>query len=53
VRKGPTLSFAGGSRIQLTERLGLFGEFRVRGVEWDFVGTTTDVIGGIVLRLGQ
>jgi len=49
----PTISFAGGSRVHLTERIGLFGEFRLRGVEWDFVGTTTDVIGGIVVRLGR
>jgi outer membrane protein W len=48
-----TVSFAGGSRVSLNERVGLFGELRIRGVEWDFTGTTTDIVGGVVVRLGR
>ena len=49
----PTISFAGGSRFSVTERVGVFGELRIRGVEWDFVGTTADLTGGIVVALGR
>src|SRR5688500_721655 len=49
----PTIAFAGGSRVELNDRVGLFGEFRIRGVEWRFVGSTTDVLGGVVVRLGR
>ena len=48
-----TVSFAGGTRVRLTDRAGLFGELRIRGFEWDFVGTTTDIMGGLVVRLGR
>ena len=49
----PTISFAGGTRVSLNDRVGLFGELRIRGVEWDFVGTTADIMGGVVVRLGR
>lgn len=48
-----TISFAGGARASLTDRVGLFGELRIRGVEWDFTGSTADVIGGVAVRLGR
>jgi outer membrane protein W len=48
-----TVAFAGGTRVSLNDRAGLFGEFRVRGFDWDFVGTSTDVVGGVVVRLGR
>lgn len=49
----PTISFGGGTRVRLDERVGVFGELRIRGVEWKFTGTTTDVMGGVVWRLGR
>lgn len=49
----PAVSFAGGTRVSLNDRVGLFGELRVRGVEWDFAGSTVDVTGGVVVRLGR
>ena len=48
-----TVSFAGGSRVRLNDRVGLFGELRIRGVEWDFTGSTTDIMGGVVIGLGR
>lgn len=48
-----TVSFSGGSRVSLNDRVGLFGELRIRGVEWDFTGSTTDIMGGVVVRLGR
>jgi hypothetical protein len=32
----PTMSVAVGTRVRLTRRLGLVGEMRIRGIEWDF-----------------
>ena len=49
----PTVSFAGGTQVRVNERFGVFGEFRLRGVEWDFVGTTTDVMAGLVWQVGR
>ena len=49
----PTISFAGGTRVGVYDRIGLFGELRIRGVEWDFTGTTADIMGGVVVRLGR
>jgi hypothetical protein len=43
----PTLSVAGGTGVRLTERLGLTGEFRLRGHEWNATGTTTELSIGI------
>src|SRR5687768_17131894 len=48
-----TISFAGGTRVSINDRVGVFGELRIRGYEWDFVGTMTDVVGGVVVRLGR
>jgi hypothetical protein len=30
----------------------VLGEFRLRGVETDFVGSTAEVLGGLTYRLG-
>lgn len=49
----PAISFAGGTRVALSDRVGLFGELRIRGIEWRFTGTVTDVLGGAVVRLGR
>ena len=49
----PAISFGGGTRVSLNDRVGLFGELRLRGIEWDFAGSTTDIMGGIVLKLGR
>ena len=46
----PTLSVAAGTGVRLTDRLGLIGEFRLRGHEWNFVGTTTDISAGLAWR---
>ena len=47
----PTLSVAVGTGVRLTGRLGLTGEFRLRGHEWDFVGTTAEVSAGLAWRM--
>ena len=47
----PTLSVAGGAGVRLTDRLGLRGEFRLRGHEWQFVGTTTELSAGLVWQI--
>jgi opacity protein-like surface antigen len=46
----PTLSLAVGTGVRLTERLGVTGEFRLRGHEWDFVGTTAEISAGLAWR---
>ena len=38
----PTTSIAVGTGVRLTDRLGLLGEFRLRGFEWDYVGSTAE-----------
>jgi hypothetical protein len=45
-----TLSVAGGTRVDLTDRLALVGEVRLRGVERDFAGSTTDITTGVSWR---
>jgi len=47
----PTLSVAVGTGIRLTEGLALTGEFRLRGHEWRFVGTTAEFSAGLAWRL--
>ena len=42
-----TLSVAGGTRFDLTPRLALLGEMRVRGFETKFVGSTAEWLGGV------
>jgi hypothetical protein len=48
-----TLSAAGGARFDVNDRWSLLGEFRLRGVEAEFVGSTAEVIGGVSYRLGR
>ena len=45
-----TLSVAGGTRFDVTERLALIGELRLRGIERDFAGSTADFMGGLSWR---
>jgi outer membrane protein W len=45
-----TLSAAGGTRFDVTSRVALLGEVRLRGIERDFAGSTADVMGGISYR---
>lgn len=49
----PTVSFVGGTKVGINDRVGLFGELRIRGYEWRFVGTMADVVFGATIRLGQ
>jgi hypothetical protein len=48
-----TLSIAGGTRFDVTDRLAVLGELRLRGIEHDFAGSTADWIGGISWRFGR
>jgi len=45
-----TLSVAGGMRFDVTERLAVLGELRLRGIERDFSGSTSDFLGGLSWR---
>jgi hypothetical protein len=47
----PTFSAAVGTGVYLTERLGVTGEFRLRGHETRFTGTTSEISAGLVWRL--
>lgn len=47
----PTVSFSVGTAVRLTERLALNGEFRLRGHEFRFVGSSSEVNAGISWRL--
>ena len=47
----PTLSVAAGTGVRLTDRLALAGEFRLRGHEWKFTGTTAELSAGLAWRL--
>lgn len=47
----PTISFAAGTGMRLTEGVGLTGEFRLRGVETRFTGTTAEWSVGMAWRL--
>jgi hypothetical protein len=49
----PTLSAGGGARVKLTERVGLLGEMRLRGIEWGFVGSVAEWTVGLSWRLGE
>lgn len=46
------LSGGGGALIDVSDRLSLRAEFRLRGFEEDFVGTTAEWLGGIAWRFG-
>jgi hypothetical protein len=47
----PTVSFSVGTAVRLTERLALNGEFRLRGHQFRFVGSSTEVNAGLSWRL--
>ena len=47
----PTFSAAVGTAVYLTQRLGVTGEFRLRGHEARFTGTTSEITAGVVWRL--
>lgn len=47
----PTISFAAGTGVRLVEGLALTGEFRLRGVETRFTGTTAEWSVGMAWRL--
>lgn len=46
----PTISFAAGTGIRLAEDVALTGEFRLRGVETRFTGTTAEWSTGLAWR---
>ena len=46
-----TFSAAVGTSVALTDRLGITGEFRLRGHDRRFTGTTSEVSAGLVWRL--
>ena len=48
-----TLSGSGGARAYINERVALIGEFRLRGFEHDFTGSTAEVMGGLSFDLGH
>ena len=47
----PTTSVAVGTGVRLTDRVGLTGELRLRGFEWDYVGSTAEWSIGLVWGL--
>jgi hypothetical protein len=47
----PTMSVAAGTSVRLTDRLSAVGELRLRGHEWRFTGTTTELAAGLAWRL--
>ena len=47
----PTVAMAAGTGVRLTDRLGVNGEFRLRGHEWRFTGTTAEISAGLTWRL--
>ena len=47
----PTVVFSAGTAVRLTDRLALNGEFRLRGHEFRFVGTSTEMNVGLSWRL--
>jgi opacity protein-like surface antigen len=49
----PALSAAVGTGVRLTRRLGLTGEFRLRGHEWKSTGTTAELSMGLAWRLSS
>ena len=49
----PVFSGAVGVRIPVQDRVGLFADFRLRGIEWRAVGTTAEAIGGVTIGLGR
>ena len=49
----PALSVATGTGVRLTDRLSAVGEFRLRGHEWRFTGTTAELSAGLAWRLSS
>ena len=49
-RWDPTFSAAVGAAVYVTDRLGITGEFRLRGHETRFTGTTSETSAGLVWR---
>ena len=47
-----TLSMAGGTRVDITDRFAVLGELRLRGIERDFAGSTAEWMGGLSWRFG-
>ena len=47
-----TWSAAGGARVDLTPRVAMLAEMRVRGFEVDVTGSTAEWVGGITWRIG-
>ena len=47
----PTIAFSAGSGVRLTNRLTLTGEFRLRGHEFGFTGTSSEINAGLSWRL--
>lgn len=47
----PTIAMAVGTGVRLTDRLGVNGEFRLRGHQWRFTGTTAEISAGLTWRL--
>ena len=47
------LSTAGGVRAYVSDRLALMGEFRLRGIQRDFSGTTAELMGGLSFDIGR
>ena len=47
-----TLSAAVGTKVDLSDRLALFGELRLRGIKHNFAGSTAEWLGGISWRVG-
>ena len=48
-----TLSAAGGARIDITETVAAIGEFRLRGFEREFAGSTAEWMGGLSFAIGR
>jgi hypothetical protein len=48
-----TLSAAGGARVHVTERVAAIGEFRLRGFEREFAGSTAEWMGGLSFAIGR
>jgi hypothetical protein len=49
----PTLSASVGTAVRLNDRLAVNGEFRLRGHEWRFAGSTAEFSAGLAWRLGE
>lgn len=47
----PTLAVAAGTGVRLTDSLSAVGEVRLRGHEWRFTGTTTELSAGLAWRI--